>query len=97
MSSVITTFPSPSSALRILVLGAGGREHALAWKLVQSERVVKVVVAPGNGGTAGMGGKVSNLGMDQVKWGGSAGFDAIVGWAVENKVRIGRGRKFVAL
>jgi phosphoribosylamine--glycine ligase len=35
-----------------LVVGGGGREHALAWKLSQSERIQKVFVAPGNGGTA---------------------------------------------
>lgn len=39
--------------MRILVIGSGGREHALAWKLVQSPRVQTVDVAPGNGGTAG--------------------------------------------
>jgi phosphoribosylamine--glycine ligase len=38
--------------MKILVVGAGGREHALAWKLAQSERVQMVYVAPGNGGTA---------------------------------------------
>ena len=38
--------------MRILVVGGGGREHALAWKLAQSERVERVFVAPGNGGTA---------------------------------------------
>jgi phosphoribosylamine--glycine ligase len=38
--------------MKILVVGAGGREHALAWKLAQSPRVQKVLVAPGNGGTA---------------------------------------------
>src|SRR5437763_11056253 len=38
--------------MKILVVGAGGREHALAWKLAQSPRVQKVFVAPGNGGTA---------------------------------------------
>ena len=37
---------------RVLVLGGGGREHALAWKLAQSPRVEKVWVAPGNAGTA---------------------------------------------
>ncbi|MBR6001192.1 MAG: phosphoribosylamine--glycine ligase, partial [Oxalobacter sp.] len=36
----------------ILVIGSGGREHALAWKLAQSDKVQKVYVAPGNGGTA---------------------------------------------
>jgi phosphoribosylamine--glycine ligase len=38
--------------MKILVVGSGGREHALAWKLAQSERVQMVYVAPGNGGTA---------------------------------------------
>jgi len=38
--------------MKILVIGSGGREHALAWRLKQSPRVQKVFVAPGNGGTA---------------------------------------------
>ncbi|MEF3194030.1 MAG: phosphoribosylamine--glycine ligase [Halothiobacillaceae bacterium] len=38
--------------MKILVIGSGGREHALAWKLAQSPRVTKVYVAPGNAGTA---------------------------------------------
>jgi len=38
--------------VKLLVIGGGGREHALAWKLAQSARVQKVFVAPGNGGTA---------------------------------------------
>jgi phosphoribosylamine--glycine ligase len=38
--------------VKVLVIGGGGREHALAWKLAQSERVQTVYVAPGNGGTA---------------------------------------------
>ena len=38
--------------MNILVLGGGGREHAIAWKLAQSRRVQKIFVAPGNGGTA---------------------------------------------
>ena len=38
--------------MKILVIGSGGREHALAWKLAQSSRVEEVIVAPGNAGTA---------------------------------------------
>jgi len=38
--------------VKLLVIGAGGREHALAWKLAQSPRVQKIYVAPGNAGTA---------------------------------------------
>jgi phosphoribosylamine--glycine ligase len=38
--------------MKILVIGSGGREHALAWKLKQSKRVTQVIVAPGNAGTA---------------------------------------------
>lgn len=38
--------------MKILVIGSGGREHALAWRLAQSPRVQKIYVAPGNGGTA---------------------------------------------
>ena len=47
--------------MKILVIGGGGREHALAWKLAQSPKATKVFVAPGNGGTALAGGKLENL------------------------------------
>jgi phosphoribosylamine--glycine ligase len=46
--------------MKLLVIGSGGREHALAWRLLQSRRVSHVYVAPGNGGTALMEG-ASNL------------------------------------
>lgn len=42
--------------MKLLVIGSGGREHALAWRLLQSKRVEHVYVAPGNGGTALMEG-----------------------------------------
>src|SRR5579863_1186607 len=38
--------------MKILIVGGGGREHALAWKCAQSARVHEVIVAPGNAGTA---------------------------------------------
>jgi phosphoribosylamine---glycine ligase len=41
--------------MKVLVLGSGGREHALAWKIRQSERVTELFIAPGNAGTAGCG------------------------------------------
>ena len=42
--------------MKVLVVGNGGREHALAWKLLQSKQIEQVVCAPGNGGTAGIKG-----------------------------------------
>ena len=38
--------------MRVLILGSGGREHALAWKIAQSPKVNKIYCAPGNAGTA---------------------------------------------
>ncbi|MBA3565073.1 MAG: phosphoribosylamine--glycine ligase, partial [Gammaproteobacteria bacterium] len=38
--------------MKVLIVGGGGREHALAWKVAQSPRVDEVIVAPGNAGTA---------------------------------------------
>jgi len=51
--------------MKILVIGSGGREHALAWKLAQSPRVQKVYVAPGNAGTALEPG-VENAGITEI-------------------------------
>ena len=45
--------------MRILLLGSGGREHALAWKISQSSKVEKLYIAPGNAGTANVGENVN--------------------------------------
>ena len=45
--------------MRILLLGSGGREHALAWKIAQSEKCEKLYIAPGNGGTGNCGENVA--------------------------------------
>jgi len=51
--------------MKLLVIGSGGREHALAWKLAQSPKVQKVFVAPGNGGTARENG-LENVAISEV-------------------------------
>lgn len=66
-------------ALRILVLGGGGREHALVWKLQQSTLVSQIFVCPGNGGTE-LSPKVSNLNLPDPS------FQTLVSWAVANDV-----------
>jgi phosphoribosylamine--glycine ligase len=45
--------------MKILLLGSGGREHALAWKIAQSEKCEKLFIAPGNAGTANVGENVA--------------------------------------
>ncbi|KAJ2348144.1 Bifunctional purine biosynthetic protein ade1, partial [Coemansia sp. RSA 2618] len=55
------------SSLNVLVVGSGGREHALAWALAKSAKVGKVFVAPGNGGTAAAGGKIENVAIGHSK------------------------------
>jgi phosphoribosylamine--glycine ligase len=51
--------------MKLMVIGSGGREHAIAWKLAQSPRVQKVFVAPGNGGSARENG-VENVALSEV-------------------------------
>lgn len=58
-STIITTDPNICN-IRILLIGSGGREHALAWKLSQSPSVEHVFVFPGNGGTM-QAEKISNV------------------------------------
>jgi phosphoribosylamine--glycine ligase len=52
--------------MKVLVIGSGGREHALAWKLAQSPKVQTVYVAPGNGGTA-LDEHLKNVALSDVK------------------------------
>lgn len=63
--------------MNILLLGSGGREHALAWKIAQSEKVDRLFVAPGNAGTAGCGENVDIKADD---------FEALKEFAVANSV-----------
>jgi phosphoribosylamine--glycine ligase len=51
--------------MKLLVIGSGGREHAIAWRLAQAPRVQKVFVAPGNGGTARENG-LENLAISEI-------------------------------
>ena len=45
--------------LRVLIVGSGGREHAMAWKAAQSPRLDRLYIAPGNPGTAQVGENVA--------------------------------------
>ena len=49
--------------MKVLIIGGGGREHALAWKVAQAEQGEKVLVAPGNAGTA-RDAKLENVALD---------------------------------
>lgn len=63
--------------MNILLLGSGGREHALAWKIAQSEKVDRLFIAPGNAGTAGCGENVDIKADD---------FEALKEFAVANSI-----------
>jgi phosphoribosylamine--glycine ligase len=65
--------------MNVLVIGGGGREHALAWKAAQSERVETVYVAPGNAGTAAED-SIENVALDVMD------FQALADFAQENSV-----------
>src|SRR5204863_783947 len=66
MPSQATLARSPRKliVMKVLVIGKGGREHALVWKLAQSKRVERVYCAPGNAGTAQEGVNVPLDGSD---------------------------------
>ncbi len=65
--------------MKVLVLGNGGREHALAWRLAQGERVSQVFVAPGNGGTA-RDSRLKNVPITDIK--------ALADFAQEQKIAL---------
>src|SRR6188474_3230225 len=65
--------------MKLLVIGSGGREHAMAWKLAQSPRVQKVYVAPGNGGTA------TENGLENVAL---SSFDELIAFAKKEQIHL---------
>ena len=65
--------------MKVLIIGSGGREHALAWKALQSPLVEKVFVAPGNAGTA-IEENIENVAIDVLD------FDALEAFAKENDI-----------
>ncbi len=65
--------------MKILLLGSGGREHALAWKISQSKKVEKLYIAPGNAGTASQGENV-NIKVDD--------FEAIKNFSLEKGINM---------
>ena len=65
--------------MKILLLGSGGREHALAWKIAQSPKIEKLYIAPGNAGTSNAGENVSIKADD---------FEAIKAFVIENNINM---------
>ena len=65
--------------MRILLLGSGGREHALAWKISQSSKVEKLYIAPGNAGTANVGENVNIKAND---------FEGIKSFCLEKQIQM---------
>jgi phosphoribosylamine---glycine ligase len=63
--------------MKILLLGSGGREHAMAWKIAQSQKVEKLFIAPGNAGTASVGENIDIKAND---------FDGIKAFVLDKKV-----------
>ena len=66
--------------MNILIIGGGGREHALAWKLAKSDRVRKIYVAPGNGGTASGSLIIENIDLNKT--------DELISFAKKNHISL---------
>eukprot|EP01134_Creolimax_fragrantissima_P006810 CFRG6810T1 len=69
------------STMNVLILGSGGREHALAWRIALSETVNHVYVAPGNGGTV-KNGKISNVSLS------ISIFESVVAFCRDNEIAL---------
>ena len=63
--------------MKLLLLGSGGREHALAWKIAQSPKIEKLYIAPGNAGTRNVGENIAIKADD---------FEAIKTFVIENSI-----------
>ena len=68
---------------KVLIIGGGGREHAIAWKLAQSNHVGKILVAPGNAGTARLQSKTENVSSSELNQNNN---ESIVKFCFDNKV-----------
>ena len=66
--------------MNILILGSGGREHALAWKIAQSEKTSQLFVAPGNGGTDQIATNVADLSVTD--------FEGIASFCISNSIEM---------
>src|SRR5688572_28266854 len=65
--------------MNLLLIGSGGREHAIAWKLSKSPHCGKLFIAPGNAGTAGLGVNVNLVATD---------FDSVKKFCADNEVEM---------
>ena len=72
-----SSFINHQSYMKLLLLGSGGREHALAWKIAQSPKIEKLYIAPGNAGTSTVGENVPLKADD---------FEGIKGFVLQNQI-----------
>ena len=68
---------------KVLIIGGGGREHAIAWKFAQSNHVGKILVAPGNAGTATLQSRAENVSPSELDQNNN---ESVAKYCVDNKV-----------
>ena len=68
---------------KVLIIGGGGREHAIAWKVAQSSHVDKILIAPGNAGTVSIRSKTTNISSSELDPNSN---ESVVKYCVDNKV-----------